>query len=570
MRSLCDTSLGKLKYWNRACALFFLLAATAIASPAQTYTTLHTFDVTDGDSPQAALTQATDGDLYGTTEFGGTGSACPVSGSCGTVFKITLSGTLTTLYNFCSESDCLDGARVEGGLVQATNGDFYGTTSEYGQGYPGYGTIFRITPGGTLTTLHSFCAQSWPCPDGAFPQAGLIQATDGNFYGTTYAGGANGGGTVFKITPSGPLTTIYSFCSQTGCADGDYPRAALVQATDGNLYGTTEAGGAYTGDGTVFKMTPSGTLTTLHRFCARRGCVGGYSPFAGLIQAADGNFYGTTFLGGANNNGAVFKITPSGTLTTLHRFDGTDGTNPSAGLVQATDGNFYGTTSYGEGTVFQITPSGTLTTLYSFFDGADPWAGLTQDTNGSFYGTTSSGGGAGPGIGNGTVFGLSTGLGPFVTFAQGLAKVGKWVRILGQGFTGTTSVSFNGTPAAAFTVKRDTYIAATVPAGATTGPVTVTTSSGTLTSNVLFRVRPQILSFTPSSGPVGTQVTIKGVSLTQTTDVEFCGVPASFTVDSDSQLSLTVPAGAQGKVDEIAVTTAGGKVWSAETFTVTP
>ena len=310
--------------------------------------------------------------MYGTTEYGG-------ANRYGTVFKITPSGALTKLYSFCSQSGCADGANPFGPLVQATDGNLYGTTqiggaNTSGCGGQGCGTVFKITPSGTLTTLYSFCSQSG-CPDGANPQAGLVQATNGDFYGTTSSGGANGGGTVFKITPSGTLTTLYSFCSQSGCPDGAHPWG-LVQATNGSLYGTTLLGGANS-QGTVFRITPSGTLKTLQNFKGPNGA----NPYAGLVQANDGNFYGTTGGGGANNDGTVFKITPSGALTTLYSFCSQsgckDGANPYAGLVQATNGNLYGTTLYGGakttgcggfgcGTVFKITPGGALTTLYSF------------------------------------------------------------------------------------------------------------------------------------------------------------------------------------------------------------
>jgi uncharacterized repeat protein (TIGR03803 family) len=271
-----------------------------------------------------------------------------------------------------------------------------------------------------LTTLYSFCLDGGiNCTDGELPEAGLVQSTNGNLYGTTTYGGANGDGTVFKISPSGTLTTIYSFCSQSNCTDGEVPEAGLVQATDGNLYGTTSEGGAHaaSGDaygGTVFKITPNGTLTTLYSFCAQSNCTDGDFPEAGLVQATDGDFYGTTAYGGASlcydSCGTVFKITPSGTLTTLHSFDGTDGSESVAGLVQATDGRFYGTTEFGgangEGTVFKITPGGTLTTLHSFdgVNGASPFAGLIQATNGKFYGTAVTGNGYG------TIFSLSVGL----------------------------------------------------------------------------------------------------------------------------------------------------------------
>ncbi len=413
--------MGKLNWGKRAYAVFLLCAATAIALPAQiTFTTLHSFDKTDGYGPNG-LVQATDGNFYGTTEEGGASDACYQQ--CGTVFKITPSGTLTTLYSFCSQGGCTDGDSPVAGLIQGTDGNFYGTTAYGGANSPDAGTIFKITPTGTLTTLYSFCSQSG-CTDGYGPLGALVQATDGNFYGTTYGGGANGVGTVFKITPSGTLTTLYSFrfCYEGGCTDGDSPYAALVQATDGNFYGTTDAGGANAqiNAGTVFKITPSGALTTLYSFCSQSGCTDGRAPYKALVQATDGNFYGTTYEGGANNPGiagTVFKITPSGALTTLYSFCSqsgcTDGRGPYAALVQATDGNFYGTTVYGgangNGTVFKITPSGALTTLYSFCsqhesgfctDGSGPVGALVQATNGNFYGTTHDGGANG----YGTVF----------------------------------------------------------------------------------------------------------------------------------------------------------------------
>jgi len=487
--------MGKPDWAKRACGLFVLCATTAIASPAQTFTTLHSFDGKDGREDEAALVQATDGKLYGTTAFGG-------ANDFGTVFRISPSGTLARLYSFCRVGACPDGAFPAAPLVQANNGDFYGTTA--GGGVTQQGEVFRITSSGTLTTLYSFCSQSG-CTDGSEPSAGLVQATNGDFYGTTRFGGLPNQscigascGTVFEITPSGTLTTLHSF----SFTDGANPQAGLVQATDGNFYGTTFVGGAIdsckngaalVGCGTVFKITPSGTLTTLYSFCSQSGCIDGDAP-NGLIQATDGNLYGTTEGGGANGDGTVFKITPAGTLTTLHSFDSTDGANPFTGLIQATDGNFYGTTVFGgansSGTVFQITPSGTLTTLYSFCPqggctGNIRPTAVTQATNGNFYGATTFGGA----YDDGTIFSLSVGLGPFVETQPTSGKVGKPVKILGTNLTGATSVSFNGT-AATFTVVSSSLITTTVPVGATTGTVQVVTPSGTLSSNVPFRVAP--------------------------------------------------------------------------------
>jgi uncharacterized repeat protein (TIGR03803 family) len=347
-----------------------------------------------------------------------------------------------------------------------------------------YGTVFKITPTGTLTTLYSFCSYAG-CIDGANPSAGLTLATDGNFYGTNASGGLYGGGTLFKITPSGTLTILISF----GGTDGAGPSAVLTLATDGNFYGTTVSEGVY-GEGTVFETTPSGSWTTLHSFDGADGAA----PGAGLVQASDGTFYGTTEAGGAGGFGVVFKITSGGVLAVMHSFDSTDGAAPYAGFVQAADGNFYGTTARGglyhggEGTVFEITPSGTLTTLYSFgygrYGAAFPYAGLVQATNGDFYGTTFQGGTSN----DGTVFSLSVGLGPFVKTLPASGKVGAKVIILGNSLAGTTSVTFNST-AATFTVASPTEIKTTVPTGATSGQVQVVTPKGTLGSNVPFRVK---------------------------------------------------------------------------------
>jgi uncharacterized repeat protein (TIGR03803 family) len=299
--------------------------------------------------------------------------------------------SLTTLYSF-------DGSiGTPSALIQASDGNFYGTT--IGGIYSGVnsdGTVFRITPSGTFTTLHSFDGT-----DGNAPFAGLIQASDGNLYGTTVEGGAYGDGTVFRITPSGTFTLLYSFDGYYGPVDGAFPEAGLIQASDGNLYGTTVEGGAY-GDGTVFRITLSGTLTTIHDF----DNLDGRYPEAGLIQASDGNLYGTTNSGGAYGDGTVFQITLSGTLTTLHSFDIYDGFEPQAGLIQASDGNLYGTTPYDggfdAGTVFQITTGGAFTTLHNFnnSDGNTPLAGLIQASDGNLYGTTQLKGA----YSNGTIF----------------------------------------------------------------------------------------------------------------------------------------------------------------------
>ena len=468
-----------------ACLVFLFCAVTAIVSPAQTFTVIKHFNGTNGAVPTAPLVQGTDGNLYGTTYAGG------ANNNGGTVFRITTAGVLKSLYSFCASAGCPDGAAPAAGLVLGGTGFFYGVTQVGGANT--IGTIFEIKPDGKLTTLYSFCPLT-NCPDGAQPTTALIQAADGNFYGTAMNGGANGNfGTVFRFkytNPSG-LTVLHSFCSLPGCTDGGVPLAGLVQATGGRFYGTTETFGANS-RGTVFKMTASGTLTTLYTFCTLANCADGSAPIGELIQATNGSFYGTTITGGTSTNcnggcGTAFKINSQGTLTTLHSFNLSDGSFPNA-LVQGTDGNFYGTTDLGgtfnKGTVFQMTPGGKVTTLRSLSgsDGIKPQATLMQATDGNFYGTTR--------FTNGTVFRLSMGLGPFIKLLPASGKVGSVTQILGNNLTGATSVTFNGVPSSNFIIVSATLIYVNVPTGATTGPVRVTTPSGTLKSNVPFRVSP--------------------------------------------------------------------------------
>jgi uncharacterized repeat protein (TIGR03803 family) len=382
-----------------------LCAATAIISPGQTFKTMASFDlhVNDGYPQYMSLVQGNDGDLYGTTPA-----------DSGTVFKITTAGELTVVCYF-GESLCPGGAFPFAGLILAADGNFYGTAwqgnASGSNTVYGAGTVFEITAGGQPITLYGFCSQT-NCTDGDDPFAPLIQAANHNFYGTTLGGGTNGYGTVFEITSGGALTTLHSF----RYTDGASPTAGLIQAKNRIFYGTTLYGGT-NGAGTVFEITAGGKLRTLHSF----GSAGdGANPYAGLAQAKNGNLYGTTYGGGAHGHGTVFEITTSGKLTILYSFCSqtkcADGANPFAGVIQAADGNFYGTASGGGasnwGTVFEITPGGKLTTLHSFCskenctDGAGPSGGLIQAASGTFYGTTTEGGA----YENGTVFSLSPGL----------------------------------------------------------------------------------------------------------------------------------------------------------------
>jgi uncharacterized repeat protein (TIGR03803 family) len=372
-----------------------LLTVLPVTPPGASMTSLYLFGGgADGAFPYAGLIQGEDGNLYGTASGGG-------RYYCGAIFKMTLAGGLNTLYSFTDDYPA--GATPYGGLAQGTNGNFYGTTLEGGA--DGCGTTFRMTSNSfVVTSLYSFENGV----DGAFPYAGLVQGSDGNFYGTAYEGGASSAGSVFKMTTSGAVAGLYGF---TGGNDGGYPYAGVIQGGDGNFYGTTSEYGT-SGFGTVFRLTTNGTLTTLASFDGLNGAF----PQAGVIQGADGKLYGTTFEGGSNGYGTVFRVTTNGTLSTLFSFDSTNGSNPVAALVQGTDGNLYGTTSSGgaggQGTAFRITTNGTLTTLLWFdgLNGADPEGAMVQAGDGNFYGTTAQGGtGFNPsaGGGNGAIFRLT-------------------------------------------------------------------------------------------------------------------------------------------------------------------
>lgn len=470
-------------------------AATAVAAPAQTFTPLTDLNGSDGSIPNYnGLVQGTDGNFYGTAFDGGTFGR-------GSVYKVA-DGTLSMVYAFCSRVQCPDGSQPEAPLILGADGNFYGTTG--GGGATNFGTVFKLTSSGTLTTLYSFCPAAG-CNDGTLPVGPLVLGFDGNIYGTTAGGGAPGRGTIFKITPSGTLTTVHTFCSQLDCVDGAGP-FGLVLARDGSMYGTTGSGGTKE-TGTIYRFTPAGEFKSLYSFCSLAKCADGSFPFGHLVVTASGTIYGTTGGGGSGlDGGTVFELTPDGTLTTLFNFcmaqTCLEGAYPQSGLIQATDGKLYGAGDEGgfnnRGTLFRMTTAGTLIRLHSFHatDGAYPLSPLIQGTDGNIYGTTANGGPtdrkvcpeASP-FGCGTVFRMSLGIKPFVKTVQPAGGVGDSVIILGNGLTGSSSVTFNGT-AATFSVVSDTEITATVPTGATTGPIHVVTPSATLATPVGFRVLP--------------------------------------------------------------------------------
>lgn len=475
-----------------ASSLVLFWLAVTISSPAQKFTSLASFDGTHGARPMAPLTQGPDGNFYGTTSQG-------TFRASGSAFRVTPPGVVTLLRYFCSAPACADGAFPAGALVLSPNGNFYGTTSRGGVGPSGgNGTVFEMAPVGNLKTLHSFSGGT----DGTSPRGALVQAPNGNFYGTTVEGGGFGYGTAFELTADGVITPRQQF---GGGTNGMEPFAGLTQGSDGNFYGVTAQGGT-SGLGTVFKLTPGGTLTVLHSFDDTDGSF----PASTLVQATDGNFYGTTNSGGNRSCvpgcGTIFKITPAGTFKVLHSFDGADGEFPQAGLMQATDGYLYGTTSpaftssscpgVSCGTVFRISLAGALETVHTFSgtDGSVPVGGLMQSTNGVLYGTTEMGGTSTSdncqlnNVGCGTIYSLSIGAKPFVQVFPPARYFGQGVLILGNDLTGTTTVTFNGV-SATFTVKSATEISAVVPNGATTGTVRVVIPTGTLNSKVPFQVR---------------------------------------------------------------------------------
>jgi uncharacterized repeat protein (TIGR03803 family) len=531
-----------------ALAFVLLTAFLAARLNAQTFDNLYDFNCSTGGCQPlnyGALTQGTDGNLYGTTTQGG-------RHGFGTIFKVTTSGTRTDLFEFDSAS----GENPSAGLTLASDGNFYGTT--FAGGSSDSGTVFRFTPPSTLKVLHNFNGT-----DGENPVVPPTEAEDGNLYGTTEIG------TTYRVTlPGGTFTQL------PNNAPGE-TFAPLYLANDGNLYGTT-AGGGTSGNGTVFRMTTAGVIKTIYNFTAMG--TDGAGPFGGLTQGKNGYLYGTTeYGGGSADAGTVFQMALSGNETVLHVFvPSTDGARPFAGLVVASSGSLYGTTTEGgadgNGTIFQITEGGSFSKIVDFTGasglapGSIPTTALMQNTNGSLYGLTANGGSTAD---SGNFYSLTPRNPLLSVIVAGPVWVspGDPVEILGNDLNEVVNVEFAGVQAQ-FQPGSDTYLTATVPSDAIDGLITVSLANGQqIESQRVVHILPVITNLDPSSGPVGREVAIVGGGFAGTMKVTFGGVKATtFSVDSPRMIVATVPAGA--KTGKVTVTTHNGTATSKETFTV--
>ena len=541
--------------------LLFVLAEGAVPAQAQTPTLLHTFmQTTDACAPRGNIVQGRDGNMYGG------GGACGANGS-GAIYKISPAGAETVFFSFPQQWLYCGGA----GLTLGSDGNFYGAC-EAGNPATGLGSIFRLTPAGVFTDLHDFTGTNGD----SLPIYPPIQAGDGNFYGVT-GNEVQVCGNIYRLTPAGAYTSLHAF------SGSDCHSSNLFQASDGNLYGTLANCNVVQGAGCVYKISTAGVFKEIHDFAFTTG----QAPCTGLIQGKDGKLYGATNQGALNGAGNIYKITTAGVATDFHDFtNATDAScvnnvGPPVNLLQVADGAFYGVNpAYGPngtGSVYKLTSSGVFT-AFLFpnppVDGDLPSSTLIQNTNGLLYGTTPSGGGGGGGCPNtcqGTFFSVATGDAAFVSLepTQKTGNVGAKVGLFGQGFTSASVVKFGGVAAQSVTLSGTTYLTAVVPAGAHTGAVTVTTGATTLTSPQTYKVKPKITSFTPSSGPAGTLVTINGTGLIQTSAVKFGTVKATtFTVKSDSQVTANVPAGVPASAVTISITTPGGAANSPTKFTV--
>ena len=541
--------------------LVFIFAAAAVPGQAQTPKVLHTFmqTQTDACAPRGNIVQGRDGNMYGG------GGACAGNGA---IYKISPAGVESVFFYFPPQWSNCGGA----GLTLGNDGNFYGAC-EGGNPATGMGSIFRLTPAGVFTDLHDFDGTNGD----SLPMYPPIQGSDGNFYGVS-GNEVQVCGNVYKLTPAGVYKNLHTFAFGSECHSSN-----LFQASDGNLYGTLADCEVVQGAGCVYRISTAGVFKEIHDFAFTTG----QTPCTGLIQGKDGKLYGATQQGALNGAGNIYKLTTAGVETDFHDFtNATDAScvnnvGPPVNLLQVADGSFYGVNpAYGPngtGSIYKLTSAGVFT-AFLFpsppVDGDLPSSTLIQHTNGLVYGTTPSGGGGSGGCPNtcqGTFFSVATGDAPFVNLepTQRTGNVGAKVGVFGQGFTSASVVKFGGVTATSVTRSGATYLIAVVPAGAHTGPVTVTTGATTLKSPQTYKVKPKITTFTPSTGPAGTLVTINGTGLIQTSAVKFGTVKATiFTVKSDSQVTANVPAGLPASAITISISTPGGAGNSATKFTV--
>ena len=580
----------------------------APAAAAPPVNTLYNFAAADSGAGEfSALIQASDGNFYGVSALGGYQDN-------GYVYRVSrATGQLTHLHDF----QFSDGATPRGTLIQGTDGDLYGTTeagganrSDYcygGQYYQkgGCGTAFKVSLKGAFTKLHDF----YTAVDGyqAATNTGLIQASDGNLYGMALVEFPTEATSVFKMTPDGTVSVFYLFAADG--SQGSMTHTGLLQARDGNLYGTTEGDCCGpTENGTVFQLSLSGAFQTLYAFqgAPTNGSGDGSSPWGNLIQGQDGALYGTTFGGGTTTGfcivagcGTVYRVTTAGEESILHRFIGSalDGENPqNAGLAQTSNGTFYGVTggnpfgviglqycyvgvisTAGCGTLFEIGTSGKFIQLHNFgsgdgSNGLFPMTSMILASDHNLYGVALDGGG----WGTGTVYRLQLNPETRVVEISGIAPAGgppgTAVVISGKGFSGASQVTFpTGTTASpiGFTVVSDDEIDIVVPADGVSGAVGVTAPHGTTFSPVIFYLQPTITNLVPMSGPVGGSVTVQGTHFDDLTSITIGGAPVTkwdYVTSADTAINCEIPTGAV--TGPIVVTNPGGSA-TGPIFTIT-
>jgi uncharacterized repeat protein (TIGR03803 family) len=562
-----------------------ILAGMAIPAQAQTYTPLYAFGAVDTtqNGPNGQLALGRDGNFYGT-----------INQNISEIYRITPEGTETLLW---AAGTSPNGSVCYSGLTLGSDGLLYGTCEMWNGWIDNGGIIFKYDPSqgqDGFTILYSF-----PSVENTYSPSPLTLGTDGNFYGTTYGSGyTSTWGTFFQITPAGKFTTLHTFQGYPENEPGE-PSGPLTLGANGNFYGTSQAGGYpddYNG-GTVYEITPKGKVTLLYSFPN----TGPYLPVAGVTQGADGKFYGTTNNGGTYGEGAIFQWASKGKINCLHYFNRpTDNAGfPTLPITLGSDGNLYEADSdyingnYGpEESFFEITTKGVYTDLFNLLvpggscdentvNGCLLTSPLALHPNGTFYGTTLEGGVyEGEGIGRGVFYSLNTGLKPYIILQFPLGPIGTTLGIFGQGFTTATAVEFNGTTAS-FTVVSDTYLEVTIPVGATVGYVTVAEPSGTLKSAVKFTPKPAsnpkpvITTLAPSSaiaGGAGFTLTVNGTGFVSASVVKWAGSPRTTTFVSDIEIQATINAADIAKAGTFKVTVTspapGGGTSAASNFVV--